>query len=126
MDDGATLQLLGEDIGNEFQHIVIEQAEGPVDEHPGRRLNQHSRKYQAKLFVLAQLSIPTASLIEQRCEPFEPEAKQGPGKSIRAEMLRLQGVCKHFPQIPPRQIWCAARQIDNLLASGADDAARTP
>ena len=38
---------------DQFEHIVIEGAKGPVDEHPRRRLNQHSRKYKALLLVLA-------------------------------------------------------------------------
>src|ERR1700722_12037559 len=123
MNDPRGFELFGKDVDDQLEHIIVEQTQGPVDEHPGRRLNQHSRKYQAQLLILAQFAIPTTGLIEQRRQAFEAQTKQRAGKSLAAEALRLQGIRKHFSQATPGQIWRAARQVENLFAARANNAA---
>src|SRR5277367_6849486 len=126
MDDAAGFQFLGKDIDDQFEHVIVEQAKGPVDEYPRRRLNQHARKYQAQLLVLAQFAIPATGLVEQRRQTFKTQTKQRPSKSIGGEVFRLQGIREYFSHAAPGQIGCAARQIENLFARRAKNAAGTP
>src|ERR1700721_1427939 len=104
MNDPGGFKLLGEDVDDQLEHIIVEQTKGSVDEHPRGHLNQHAREYQTQLLILAQFAIPTTGLIEQRRQAFEAQTKQRAGISLAAEALRLQWIRKHFSQAPPGQI----------------------
>ena len=84
----GALELLGEQVEDQFQHILVEHAEGAVDQDPGRHLDQDARKGEAQLLVLAQLPLPAARLVEHGREPLQPEAVQGPGE------CRPSGSCR--------------------------------
>src|ERR1700727_463866 len=126
MDNAGGFELLGKHVDNQLENIIVEQTQSPVDEYPRRRLNQHSRKYQAQLLILAQLAIPTAGLLDQPRPALEPQTKQRACKRVGTEIFRLQGVCQDFPQAPARQIRRAARQVENLFAGRAQYATGTP
>src|ERR1700723_1914712 len=126
MDDGGALQLMGEQVHDQLQYIIVEGTECAVDEHPRRRLYQHPRKDQTQLFVLAQFPIPTPGLIQERREALEPQPEQRAGKGIRAETVGLQGVCEDLAQTTARQVRRPARQIEYLLAARSRDASGAP
>ena len=66
VDDARALQFGGEDIDDEIEDVVVEHAEGTVDEHPRWILQQDSRDGETQLLVLAQFPVPAPSLIQQR------------------------------------------------------------
>src|SRR6202000_3397095 len=76
VNDSCAPKLLGKDVNDEFEHIIIERPESAVDQDPWRRLNQHARKYQAKLLVLTQFPVPAAGLILGRGLPPPTQAKK--------------------------------------------------
>src|SRR5271165_6502887 len=126
MDDTGVLQFVGEDIDYQLEDVVIERTERAVDEHPGRLLYQDAGKGEAQLLVLTQFPIPTAGLIEHGREAFKPQPVERARKVVRAETLRLQGVCENLSQSSARQIRCSARQIEYLFASRPDDVTCAP
>jgi len=71
VDDPGVLKFVGEDVDDQFEHVVGEQTECAVDEYPGRPLQQDACDGEAKLLVLTQLPIPTLGLVEQRREAFK-------------------------------------------------------
>src|ERR1700743_1155393 len=126
VNDSCAPKLLGKDVNDEFEHIIIERPESAVDQDPWRRLNQHARKYQAKLLVLTQFPVPAAGLIEQRLQSLHPQAKKRPREGGGIEVLCFQGIGEHFAQASARQIGRAARQIKNLLSLRLDDVPGPP
>src|ERR1035438_4012375 len=83
VDDAGVLQLLGENVDDELEYVVIERTERAVDEHPSRLLNQDARKRKAQLLVLTEFPVPAAGLIEQWREAFQAKpierAREGVG-----------------------------------------------
>src|SRR5258707_4048723 len=58
MDDGGVLKICGENIERAHPRIVVDRIEDFVDEHPARCVNQHARKDEALLLVVAQFVVP--------------------------------------------------------------------
>src|SRR6266478_1105892 len=117
VNDAAVLELVGEYVDDQFENVVVKRAKGAVNEHPRRCLDQHPRKHQAQLLVLAELPIPAPGLVEQRRETFKTEPEQRAGKSARAETVGLERIGEDLAQTPARQIRRAARQVKYLFAS---------
>src|SRR5713226_2039896 len=90
VDDAGVLQFVGEDVNDQFEHVVGEQTQCAVDEYPGRPLQQDACDGKAKLLVPTQFPIPTLGLVEQRREAFKAEPVESARGIALGETLGLQ------------------------------------
>src|SRR5712672_3039372 len=126
VDDAGVLQFVGEDVDDQFEHVVGEQTECAVDEYPGRPLQQNARDGEAKLLISAQFPIPTLGLVEQRCEAFEAEPVERAREIALGETVGLQRIGQYFAQGSPGHVGRTARQVKYLFARRARDAPGAP
>src|SRR6266404_1981641 len=126
VDDAGVAQFVGEDVNDQFEHVVVEQAKCAVDEYPGRPLQQDPCDGEAKLLVLTQFPIPSEGRIEQRREAFKAEPVERPRRIALGETVGLQRIGEDFAQGSTRHVGGTARQVEYLFARRARDAPGAP
>src|SRR5882724_2812278 len=66
VDDAGMPQLVGKDIHDAPERLVVERTEGVIDENPRWHLQHNAGEGEVQLFVERELPIPSVIDIEQR------------------------------------------------------------
>ena len=80
-------QLVGEDAHDPLAGAQVERVHGFVHQYPAGRVQQQAREGNGLLFILIQLMIPTADLVQQGCETDEPQSFQRAGILLLREPI---------------------------------------